>query len=234
MRRLKELVTPAGGCVFALIPLVILPAVYLLGIVWVATKLLPLAGLLAVNGAAALPVLLIVSACLRRSRKFCGDGVVTISFIWGAGLWMWATLALYSVWGAFGLWIGLIFLGVGSVPVACVALLFAGKFAALGGTILAAVLVFGVRALGIRIASTGNEAEWKRRPWLASLLAFVSPLGMLYTSVPAYLLYAAIFEGVYFLFPHENQLPIRLGLLLLSALGFCILSFNITDTESVS
>jgi hypothetical protein len=64
-----------------------------------------------------------------------------------------AILILYSLWGAVGLFFGLALLGVGSVPLAFLALLFRGKFEISILMVLGTALVFGGRFLGIRLAS---------------------------------------------------------------------------------
>jgi hypothetical protein len=72
---------------------------------------------------------------------------------------MWATLVLYHLWGAFGLIVGLVLVGVGSVPTACVALLFHGQFRAMMLTIFAVVLLFVVRTLGFWITAKGSSGH---------------------------------------------------------------------------
>jgi WD40 repeat protein len=120
----------------------------LAGTLWVASILAPFALLLACIGTLLLLPLIAVSAVSPRSRRFCGQGIVLVSYSWGIALWMWATLVLYQLWGVFGLVAGLVLVGVGSVPTACVALLFHGQIKVVLLTISAVVIVFAVRALG--------------------------------------------------------------------------------------
>jgi hypothetical protein len=61
-------------------------------------------------------------------------------------------VVLYELWGGFGLFLGLVLLGVGSVPIACLALLFSGKFSSLGAMVLTVAMVFALRFFGAWIA----------------------------------------------------------------------------------
>ncbi len=152
--RLKDLGSYLLGLFFIVVLGLIIGAV-LNGLVWLVDKLYPFALGLAVLGTAALVLLLLPSAVFRSNRIWCGKGIYYVSYAWGISLWMWATLVLYSLWGTFGLFLGLILLGVGSVPVACVALLFAGEFRPLGQMILAVILVFAVRFFGLWLITKG-------------------------------------------------------------------------------
>jgi hypothetical protein len=135
----------AGFCVVGIVV-----SIFFYGFLWIASKLLPIVEVLGTIGTLLLVPLLIVSI-FRRARNFCGNGIILVTYIWGAALWMWATLVLYELWGGFGLVVGLLLFGFGSVPMACVAMLFHGEFAGLGMTILAVVILFAVRALGVWI-----------------------------------------------------------------------------------
>jgi hypothetical protein len=126
------------------------------GLVWLVDKLYPIAVLIAVVATALLVFLLAPSALLKQNRRWSGIGMYYVSYAWGVSLWMWATLALYSLWGTFGLVLGLVLLGVGSVPMACVALLFNGEWSALAQMVLGVILVFALRSFGLWVASKGR------------------------------------------------------------------------------
>jgi hypothetical protein len=152
--------TFAGFLIWIVLMIVIgaITSVVLVGALWVASALAPLTTILAALGTLLSIPLLFVAAVSRRNRHFCGRGIVVVSYLWGAALWMWATLVLYHLWGTFGLITGLALLGIGSVPMACIAMLFHGEFAALAGTILALLFTVGSRALGVWIAAKADHA----------------------------------------------------------------------------
>jgi hypothetical protein len=96
--------------------------------VWVASKLLPLSDYLFRFGLWALLLCSLTAAILRGSRRFCGTGIVWVSYVWGASLWMYATQLLFEFWGVIGMLLGFMGMGIGTVPLACLACLF-GKSA---------------------------------------------------------------------------------------------------------
>lgn len=60
--------------------------------------------------------------------------------------------------------------------------------------------------------------RWKwHNPYVAALLAFIHPLGMLYTSVPAFVVYLLLWLGVFLYWPNR-PFGVGLGLAALFAL----------------
>jgi hypothetical protein len=151
--------TFAGFLIWIVLMIVIgaIGGILLAGTLWLVSIIEPIAMALAVTGIVLLIPFLLVSAVFRRTRRLCGHGTVAVSYLWGAALWMWAMLVLYHLWGSFGLVVGLVLLGIGSVPMACTAMLFHGEFAALAATILALLFTFGVRSLGVWIAAKADH-----------------------------------------------------------------------------
>jgi len=67
--------------------------------------------------------------------------------------------------------------------------------------------------------------KWKwKNPDLAALLALIHPLGMLYTSVPAFVVYLAIWSIMVFYWPGR---PLGTGI----GLGFLFASYAYHDTK---
>jgi len=147
------------GCLLiaagALILFGLVIAVLLRGLAWAVELLYPLAQGVAALGAAALVLFLLPSSLFRSNRRWCGRWVIYVSYSWGVALWMWATLVLYQLWGILGLFLGLILLGIGSVPMACIAALLSGEVEVFGLLILATLVVFATRQLGVWIISKG-------------------------------------------------------------------------------
>jgi hypothetical protein len=59
----------------------------------------------------------------------------------------------YLLWGYGGLIVGLVFAGIGVVPVAFLATIFNGYWHQLGELVFATVLTFGTRAFSLYLAS---------------------------------------------------------------------------------
>jgi hypothetical protein len=85
----------------------------------------------------------------RRTRSFAGQGIIFASWVWGIALWMSATAILLNLWGFWGFVIGVVLLGVGSVPVAAFASLINREWAYLGGLAIGVLVVYGMRILSV-------------------------------------------------------------------------------------
>jgi hypothetical protein len=131
---------------------------FLYGLVWVVSKLYPVAQALASLGTVLLIFMLLPSAIFKGSRIFCGNGIVLVSYLWGLSLWMWSFLLLYELWGLVGLFLGLILLPA-AVPLACIALLLADQLTVIGLIIFSVIAIFSVRALGYWVISKGMPRE---------------------------------------------------------------------------
>lgn len=80
-----------------------------------------------------------------------------MALVFGAVLWIWGMSYTYMAWGLFGVMVGLIFLGVGVVPVAMVAALVNADWKTLGLFFVAVVVTFGSRRLASWLAEKADE-----------------------------------------------------------------------------
>ena len=113
--------------------------------------LLNLSQWLSVLGLVVLILLLLPLAFPRTTRPSASTGMYVVSYVWGVALWMAATGILLNAWGMVGFVIGVLLLGIGSVPVACVACVIAGDWLNLGALVLGVVLVFGLRTTALHL-----------------------------------------------------------------------------------
>jgi len=92
--------------------------------------------------------LLIFLSMVPRFRNFTGNGIVIGTYIGGAIFWLLCFYVTYSLWGFFGIFLGVIFMGVGVFFTAVLALIFDGQFssALYFGFILVQIYLF--RLLG--------------------------------------------------------------------------------------
>jgi hypothetical protein len=133
-------------------------ALYLIGMIWFSNKALPwlsIASLCTIG----ICILVLSPLCIfRKTRPWAGLGFYYASFVFGVTLFAYSCLFVVSVWGIGGLVIGLIFAGVGVVPVALVAALLHAQWSVLGELALEIVLTFGTRFLGLWL-STISETQ---------------------------------------------------------------------------
>ena len=127
------------------------------GGLWLSAKLLFLGYGLAGLGVAVLTVGVLPAALFTRRWGWVGRGMIYVSYAWAAALWMWATVVLYRLWGAIGLFLGLILLGVGSLPMAGWALVVHREFRVFGGMLLGVFAVFFLYSLGSRLSTEARS-----------------------------------------------------------------------------
>src|SRR3990167_1809739 len=72
--------------------------------------------------------LLIFLSIVPRFRNFTGSGIVLSTYLVGAIIWFSSFYITYSLWGFLGIFIGVLFLGLGVFFTAILALMFNGEF----------------------------------------------------------------------------------------------------------
>lgn len=163
--RVKQTVLEAGWTVIGLalmVGLVLIGWLFIEGSVVVSAKLLPWLMwafwiVLAIDVAILLPL-----ALIRPTQGFAGMALIYTSYLFGLTLWAWSLLLTYDWWGWVGVIVGLVFAGVGVVPVAMLAALVHGAWVVLGETLFMLVVVYGTRALGTYVAMRAHERALAR------------------------------------------------------------------------
>jgi hypothetical protein len=138
--------------------LLLLAVLFTRGVVWAAEKLMP--WLAWASAVALLVCVLLLPLCIfRRTRPWAGIGYFAASYAFGAMLWAYACLFVVSTWGYAALIIGLLFYGIGVVPIAILAAVFHGEWSALWQVLLSIALTFGTRGLGAWLMSKSKRTE---------------------------------------------------------------------------
>jgi uncharacterized protein YacL len=84
-------------------------------------------------------------------------GIYITSYVYGLTVWIWSLLLTYTLWGAFGVVVGILMGVVGIVPLSVVACLFKGLFSIAFQVVLLAAFVFGVRAFALFLFSSAER-----------------------------------------------------------------------------
>lgn len=135
-----------------------LAAVFILGAVWVSSKVAPVIVPI-FNWTLVVCILVLLPACLiPRARSFASIGLLLASFVFGFLLWIWAFIVTLVMWGWIGVVIGLLIAGIGIIPVAFFALLFHGEWQGLGNLIYMLFFALGARILSFWIAARADSA----------------------------------------------------------------------------
>ncbi len=142
--------------VVALVGIMVLTFGMLYGLPWISIKIYPSTNKL--SGICFFIVLFTLPfAFIKKLRRFVGTLVFVSSYVFGLNLWLFSTLITYSLWGVFGLLIGLIIFGVGVVPIAFLSSAFKGLWSTVSDIIFGLILTFGTRMLGLFIISKQQQ-----------------------------------------------------------------------------
>jgi hypothetical protein len=143
----------------ALIVILFLSLLLLRGMMWTFDKVYPWL-LRASEIAFVICVLVFLPLCIfRKTRPWAGVGFVYASYVFGIFLFAYACFFVVEVWGYVGLAIGLIFAGVGVVPVALLAALLHAEWSVLLELTFGIFLTFGARFLGLRLTMIHPKEE---------------------------------------------------------------------------
>jgi len=151
-----------GGCLLYIVILaacVALAALFFLGAEWCSTHLLPWF-MRGSEIATAILFLILLPLCLiRKARGFAAAAILLISYVFGITVWMEGLLITLSTWGVGAVIFGLLFAGVGVVPIAMLAALFHGMWWGLLDLVGLTVFTFGSRFFSIWIAEKGEKRQ---------------------------------------------------------------------------
>lgn len=155
MEKLKEMTGMIFGFLI-LIAFLSLPLVFFMGAAWASKNLLgPLIVigwiLLAVNIVILLPL-----SIFKWLRGFTGGGIFFSSFLFGLVAWLLGFILTYSIWGAWAVVIGILFLGGGVVPIALLATAINGYWDPFFTLLVVTALTFSARTIGMHIAESGE------------------------------------------------------------------------------
>jgi hypothetical protein len=131
----------------------------LAGIRWLAIHLLPwLVPATAI--AFAFCLLILLPMCIfRKTRSWAAIGFYLSSFVFGTCLWFFSVLVCEEIWGMKAVIFGLVFAGVGVLPIAFIASLFTANWPIFFSLVLWTVLTFGSRFLGVILAPKESHPE---------------------------------------------------------------------------
>ena len=95
--------------------------------------------------------LLVILSIVPRFRNLTGSGIVLGTYINGAIFWFLCFYVTYSLWGLLGIFIGVLFFGLGIFLTAVLALLFDAQFIGALDFIFILLQILLLRCLGIWI-----------------------------------------------------------------------------------
>jgi hypothetical protein len=129
------------------------------GGVWLGKTVYPLSILLTQLAFAASIFVFLPLSFIRRTYGLSSGGLFIASMVIGVGIWIWALLLTYHIWGAVGVFVGLFMMGVGVVPVALVATMVKGMWGIFGQLLLALALMWAVRLYAYHVDQKALRAN---------------------------------------------------------------------------
>lgn len=97
--------------------------------------------------------LLLLLSVVPRFRNFTGSGIVLGTYIGGAIFWLLCFYVTYQLWGFLGIFVGVLFFGLGVFFTALLALIFDGQFMGALGFAFVLAQIFFFRFIGYWIIS---------------------------------------------------------------------------------
>jgi hypothetical protein len=105
-------------------------------------------------------VVLLPATFFRPTRIAAVVGLLVASFVFGLCAWIFGFLITYTYWGVFGVLVGLMFAGIGVVPVGFLAAIFHGQWIAVWILFQYVALAIGCRiAMAIAAAKADRDQE---------------------------------------------------------------------------
>lgn len=108
-------------------------------------------------------LVLALLSLFRKTRTISATGYVIASYTFGANLFLAGVITVLQLWGIAALVIGLLFAGVGVVPVAFLAAIFNRQWDAFWQLVLGLIFTWGTRAYGLHLvakAERDRETEY--------------------------------------------------------------------------
>lgn len=135
----------------------VIPLLLFQGATWASSKLLP--WFFFASGISFLLLCLVLLPLLvfRSLRASLARAIFGISYVFGTTLWMWSLLLTIKLWGVGWAIFGLLFAGIGVLPMAFLATAFKGLWSVFSSLIFLSVMSFGSRMFAFWIAAKLDE-----------------------------------------------------------------------------
>ena len=161
--KIKEAAGMVGGGILALVIFSGVIIFLIFGIeviIWLATNVLPWLSLVMWLVFLIDLILFIPLGLFQKTKGVSAIGMMISSYIYGSTLWLWSVIIVYEIWGTTIMIIGLIFMGVGVVPMAFIAVIFNGEWYVLLSLVLLSVFTMGSQFIGYHILKNYEKEKY--------------------------------------------------------------------------
>lgn len=158
----KEMMLGLGGCLFLAalaVGGVALLIMLLRGTPWISENFYPWT-----VQAAKIALFFVVPTCavlafFRKGRGIGGLGLVLSSYVIGFSLWVWSLIVAYALAGVFWIIVGLLFVGVGVIPIAMVAAALNSQWSVAGQMLICIIIVYALRVIGNFLVNSDSQGR---------------------------------------------------------------------------
>jgi hypothetical protein len=155
----KTFAQGALAAVFFLAVLIVIPALFIVGAVKLSALLFPWLELVSIVLFALIVLIVVPLAFVPPCRGFAAHFLLVSSYVFGLTVWVEALLITKTLWGTVGVVVGLLFAGVGIVPVGMLASLFRGAWWQFGDLLLLTAVTYGLRVGALWVASKAEAVK---------------------------------------------------------------------------
>jgi len=157
MKKNLELVRDFVLGTLLLVAVLTLPLLFIYGSAWLSEKLLPVINLICTVTFFILLLVFLPLSIIKKCRGWCSMAFLFWSYVCGLSLWMASLLETLNLWGLSAAIIGLVFMGVGILPVALLACIFKGEWSFFFQLILQLATIIGCRLYAIYLAHKAEQ-----------------------------------------------------------------------------
>ena len=81
------------------------------------------------------------------------------SYVIGFSLWVWSLIVAYALAGVFWIIVGLLFVGIGVIPIAMVAAALNAQWSVAGQMLIGIIVVYTLRVVGTLLVNSDSQGE---------------------------------------------------------------------------
>ncbi len=164
MRTTLNSIGVTAGCLLVIVGIFALIAFIFAGGVWLGKTILPLLAFIALLVLALDIFVLFPLSMSKRSRSASGAGLFLSSYVYGATAWLWSLVLVDAIWGIGMVIVGVLFAGIGVIPLAIIATSVNSAWGLAGQIIFLVALAYGTRTAGRYLSAGGPDNEPPRAP----------------------------------------------------------------------
>ncbi len=156
-----EAIKSAGSIILGiavLIALIFVSALFILGTATVSEKVLPFLNVATIISLIFCVIVLLPLLIVRATRFIPVWGLFIASYVFGVDVWMYGFLVTFDLWGAGGVFAGLLLGVVGIVPLGIIAAALHALWSTVGELAFGIAITYGARMFAVFLAATLDRA----------------------------------------------------------------------------